>query len=47
MSSLSALNYLKHDNGFLQERWQYELVWPVSNISQTILIAFAYKRYSI
>ena len=47
MSSWSALNYLKHDNGLLQEYWQYEIVWPVSNITQTILIAFAYKRYGI
>ena len=43
MSSWNALNYLKHDNGLLQ----YELVWSVNNITQTILIAFAYKRYGI
>ena len=45
MSSWSGLNYIKHDNGLLQEYWQYELVWPVRIITQTILIAFEYQRY--
>ena len=48
MSSWNALDYLKHDNDLLQEYWQYELVWPVSNnITQTIIVAFAYNRYGI
>ena len=36
MSSWSAFNYLKLDNGLLQESWQYELVWPVSIITSRI-----------
>ena len=47
MSSWSALNYLKHDNGLLQGFGQYELVCPVSIITQIIRIAFEYQRYSI
>ena len=45
VTSWGTLNYLKHDNGLLQESWQYELVLPVSIITQTILIAFEYQRY--
>ena len=44
MSSSSALNDLEHDNGLLQEGWQYEPDWPASIITQTILIAFEYQR---
>ena len=40
---LECFKLLKHDNDLLQ----YELVWPVSNITQTILIAFAYNRYGV